>query len=194
MELPPRARRILLANELDLRLGGTTSACAENTWVSKRLMPMARNYLRVRGEYYRGFAAFAKPRELPPRARRIRTNRTLHDISPGTTSACAENTRLGQEFIDAARNYLRVRGEYFSVPSSALTALELPPRARRIRLPPDFGKQFFGTTSACAENTTYRNVRGCETRNYLRVRGEYSVECCSLPFFRELPPRARRIP
>ena len=71
---------------------------------------------------------------------------------------------------------------------------ELPPRARRIRLPywnlPDLP----GTTSACAENTAERAPNPNQKWNYLRVRGEY------IPGFHqhaagwELPPRARRIP
>ena len=32
VELPPRARRILVSLLLGLRMGGTTSACAENTF------------------------------------------------------------------------------------------------------------------------------------------------------------------
>ena len=71
---------------------------------------------------------------------------------------------------------------------------ELPPRARRIRLPywnlPDLP----GTTSACAENTAERAPNPNQKWNYLRVRGEY------IPGFHqhaagwELPPGARRIP
>ena len=70
-ELPPRARRILSWLKLAFHILGTTSACAENTWVSKLSIPKARNYLRVRGEYLaRPFVA-VEYEELPPRARRI---------------------------------------------------------------------------------------------------------------------------
>ena len=72
--------------------------------------------------------------------------------------------------------------------------MELPPRARRI---PDgllWRGVDYGTTSACAENTTRLCGILLLSRNYLRVRGEYAttkfVESCCL----ELPPRARRIP
>ena len=50
--------------------------------------------------------------ELPPRARRIHTWRGGGDGDPGTTSACAENTRFGLGCGYNVRNYLRVRGEY----------------------------------------------------------------------------------
>ena len=53
------------------------------------------------------------PAELPPRARRIPCK-----TAPGTA---------------AARNYLRVRGEYEMPAVSDRKAWELPPRARRIQ-------------------------------------------------------------
>ena len=73
-----------------------------------------RNYLRVRGEY--GVAGFTLVgfAELPPRARRILANLSKLIFSLGTTSACAENTRLALSFWLVGWNYLRVRGEYGS--------------------------------------------------------------------------------
>ena len=57
-ELPPRARRIPdLITEL-LPPIGTTSACAENTLVGGVKSTHCRNYLRVRGEYWRHPARF----------------------------------------------------------------------------------------------------------------------------------------
>ena len=51
LELPPRARRIpLMAFEVALSLG-TTSACAENTFITHKYGDHILNYLRVRGEY-----------------------------------------------------------------------------------------------------------------------------------------------
>ena len=50
-ELPPRARRIRRVRGLWGLLGGTTSACAENTKFTLRRLQLLRNYLRVRGEY-----------------------------------------------------------------------------------------------------------------------------------------------
>ena len=51
VELPPRARRILIDNQLRLVHIGTTSACAENTPRGWKIALGAGNYLRVRGEY-----------------------------------------------------------------------------------------------------------------------------------------------
>ena len=73
---------------------GTTSACAENTSVDRALQLLARNYLRVRGEYSLDSSAIALRVELPPRARRILIDTALRNSDHGTTSACAENTGL----------------------------------------------------------------------------------------------------
>ena len=51
-------------------------------------------------------------KELPPRARRIRTIGESADLITGTTSACAENTVLSLLQRLRLWNYLRVRGEY----------------------------------------------------------------------------------
>ena len=50
-----------------------------------------------------------------------------------------------------------------------------------------------GTTSAHAENTPYLACMSFVSRNYLRVRGEYSAAGTPTPPNGELPPRARRI-
>ena len=70
-ELPPRARRIRWGCAQNVRIAGTTSACAENTWLCYRRLSRFRNYLRVRGEYPAGQVAMCAVSELPPRARRI---------------------------------------------------------------------------------------------------------------------------
>ena len=52
-ELPPRARRILPPPSVGVFTFGTTSACAENTAHPLDAARLIRNYLRVRGEYFR---------------------------------------------------------------------------------------------------------------------------------------------
>ena len=91
----------------------------------------------------------------------------------GTTSACAENTRVSICAANDHRNYLRVRGEYAQAHRLGILAVELPPRARRIPAHLLSLYRIRGTTSACAENTTVE-----ELNRKLAV---------------ELPPRARRI-
>ena len=54
-------------------------------------------------------------------------------------------------------------------------AMELPPRARRIPLEDISKENIKGTTSACAENTYQQQHPHDQTRNYLRVRGEYRM-------------------
>ena len=172
---------------------GTTSACAENTTIWGCDIGHNGNYLRVRGEYTSQKGWCLIKGELPPRARRI----PLLDIPRqkwyGTTSACAENTRDWGYFFSHHGNYLRVRGEYRMAPSAAGLAVELPPRARRIRPGADFTTASLGTTSACAENTATAANLGLTGRNYLRVRGEYAALKHSYAELAELPPRARRI-
>ena len=51
LELPPRARRILVAGPYEGLYPGTTSACAENTGAPPHTLNGGGNYLRVRGEY-----------------------------------------------------------------------------------------------------------------------------------------------
>ena len=93
-ELPPRARRIHVRVGDHCVLGGTTSACAENTVCGGLVGEIDWNYLRVRGEYLNLL---------------IR-----HLDGEGTTSACAENTACARNLAANMRNYLRVRGEYQS--------------------------------------------------------------------------------
>ena len=95
---------------------------------------------------------------------------------------------------DIEGNYLRVRGEYLSVGPAATSMVELPPRARRIRVAPTRMDSARGTTSACAENTHAAEKPNLTQWNYLRVRGEYVGCWCYQEFHNELPPRARRIP
>ena len=52
-------------------MGGTTSACAENTNGVQIGGAALGNYLRVRGEYPPNFPTVPNTPELPPRARRI---------------------------------------------------------------------------------------------------------------------------
>ena len=66
-----------------------------------------------------------------------------------------------------------MRGEYFLHIVKHLFDLELPPRARRIRILDEYTIGLHGTTSACAENTLAFLTSLATTWNYLRVRGEY---------------------
>ena len=153
MELPPRARRILRLRPVARHLGGTTSACAENTGWGFTMATSHGNYLRVRGEYPIVAKEPCICLELPPRARRIQGSSLRENPQRGTTSACAENTAHMWASHRPRRNYLRVRGEYHHQQPPWPPNAELPPRARRIQI--HFGNNAtkIGTTSACAENT-----------------------------------------
>ena len=147
----------------------------------------------MRGEYRTCGACERFCGELPPRARRIPEDILAGVVESGTTSACAENTQYQGTGRARCRNYLRVRGEYGSGVATVGCMMELPPRARRIQ-PFDSIEGFLrGTTSACAENTAGHDQPRPNTRNYLRVRGEYDEESSLVSSPTELPPRARRI-
>ena len=114
-------------------------------------------------------------RELPPRARRIPAEEITKGLQAGTTSACAENTRLQPHSGVKPWNYLRVRGEYRMMSMMVFSNMELPPRARRILAGLPLGMPTGGTTSACAENTQRESMCLNHLWNYLRVRGEYQI-------------------
>ena len=112
MELPPRARRILLYAAAGMGASGTTSACAENTHPQ---LPGGRdvwNYLRVRGEYDITTLTTPNPLELPPRARRILADwgsvLSTGELPPRARRIPGENGHA----VCEPGNYLRVRGEY----------------------------------------------------------------------------------
>ena len=131
--------------------------------------------------------------ELPPHARRILFGILTCLILLGTTSACAENTFRDFDLLDPVGNYLRMRGEYALLSDMQQRFQELPPHARRILHHLAKGLPDQGTTSACAENTGNYEDSHNPWRNYLRMRGEYSVKLAVNSAIRELPPHARRI-
>ena len=147
----------------------------------------------MRGEYKPPYGTEPASSELPPRARRIPVGEDVGFRPHGTTSACAENTVVAENIVRIGWNYLRVRGEYLSSDRQGKPLVELPPRARRIRLRSLTGQCCDGTTSACAENTPKDSNRKKVDRNYLRVRGEYHFSSGISRLRAELPPRARRI-
>ena len=151
------------------------------------------NYLRVRGEYRSQMNTSPAFRELPPRARRIReiSSRMLENLR--TTSACAENTSEKKDHSPSQGNYLCVRGEYSDGVSPWPDNMELPPRARRIRLGKDHPHPRNCPPSARAENSTRCLLVALPIWNYLRVRGEYTAIAERARLTLELPPRARRI-
>ena len=173
---------------------GTTSAYAENTFWVAVVIWLARNYLRVRGEYPTYLRPAFLHAELPPRTRRIRLGARLRVRRSGTTSAYAENTNQGPGHGHRGGNYLRVRGEYRIKAERERKLAELPPRTRRIPLEHTAGHILAGTTSAYAENTTGFGQGRFIIENYLRVRGEYDQQGLVHRGVMELPPRTRRIP
>ena len=130
----------------------------------------------MRGEYLGGPVGSISILELPPHARRIPGIALRYGLLLGTTSACAENTMSGSLLSLGSWNYLRMRGEYLHRVDTTYTLMELPPHARRIRGNLLSRLHLLGTTSACAENTGTTPFGGAESRNYLRMRGEYLLK------------------
>ena len=147
----------------------------------------------MRGEYSSINLRDKLSQELPPHARRIRLRWLGRIRCRGTTSACAENTPLATQRRTATANYLRMRGEYYEPSLEPSGEPELPPHARRIRKTDPTVNRFFGTTSACAENTPIRTGQRHPRENYLRMRGEYERLIGAVAKCAELPPHARRI-
>ena len=169
-------RRMQIITEIFSTIPGTTSAHAENTGWFYQSPTRIWNYLRACGECKSSLKSSAPSQELPPRMRRIPAGFTNRQPEFGTTSVYAENTATLANAGLTTRNYLRARGEYSIDDTSTAIAMELPPRARRIRPPHAPRARAWGTTSACAENTPELEPHGAPLRNYLRVRGEYLNE------------------
>ncbi len=69
-EIPPRARRRAVAQQVQASLEGNTSACAEKSPVWIRSFQATGKYLRVRGEEHFRDDMPVDKQEIPPRARR----------------------------------------------------------------------------------------------------------------------------
>ena len=113
-------------------------------------------------------------------------------VAHGNTSACAEKSRVAQQFPPAFRKYLRVRGEEATSAEALETAREIPPRARRRVSLPSGCTKIWGNTSACAEKRCPRYGVLLTLGKYLRVRGEETRGPEWESFTKEIPPRARR--
>ena len=126
----------------------------------------------MRGEEFSSQFCGWNPLELPPHARRRVFLPVLWLEPIGITSACAEKRRSLVGLTDAARNYLRMRGEELIAWTPERLAAELPPHARR-RAWTNAGKTVaFGITSACAEKRRFVLSTELLRKNYLRMRGE----------------------
>ena len=146
----------------------------------------------MRGEEYAYQNSETFREELPPHARRRVFNPDGITLNRGITSACAEKSAIGVMHGHFHGNYLRMRGEEGFSERGYITALELPPHARRraTRKLPVMGPK--GITSACAEKRPTGVSSLLPARNYLRMRGEERKSITSITGIPELPPHARR--
>ncbi|BAM28079.1 hypothetical protein CULC0102_1881 [Corynebacterium ulcerans 0102] len=75
---------------IETDVGGTTSAYAEKSHVTIRVVEDKRNYLRIRGEKSNTAACWQGKKELPPHTRRKALEVKKSVTTMGTTSAYAE--------------------------------------------------------------------------------------------------------
>ena len=152
-ELPPHARRRVLAAWGFAFPQGITSACAEKRVSASKVPAILGNYLRMRGEEWSQSTTPRHQLELPPHARRRGLECCEHVIDDGITSACAEKSGLHPQTCEVIGNYLRMRGEELRLLSRFPIPLELPPHARRRVTHSELGGYRPGITSACAEKS-----------------------------------------
>ena len=171
---------------------GITSACAEKRYGAGPACPVARNYLRMRGEEGLPAGCPHSGQELPPHARRRVSGVQSTGHIVGITSACAEKRRTDCCHRRIPGNYLRMRGEESVCVVPKWRCMELPPHARRRVLEIGAYSRLEGITSACAEKRVLPDHQSWRFRNYLRMRGEEPPMTQRPDTIKELPPHARR--
>ena len=110
----------------------------------------------------------------------------------GITSACAEKSSIACVCSSMVWNYLRMRGEEWTIDDLFFYGWELPPHARRRGITARYVGKIGGITSACAEKRYDYFYRNYGHWNYLRMRGEETAGRDSSARAWELPPHARR--
>ena len=150
---PPRVRSRLGQAYTFVTEFGITSACAEQTRLSRRTRSSTRDHLRVCGADRLITPDTKVLAGSPPRVR-SRPERSPAPVGRcGITSACAEQTRPATRAGFSARDHLRVCGADQGDHGGAGRRVGSPPRVRsrlKCRLTLHSG---LGITSACAEQT-----------------------------------------
>ncbi len=189
--LSPRVRSGPIGIQLDGRVEGIISACAERTTCLPADTACLRDYLRVCGADSVSPAITRLPHGLSPRVRSGPAHQPPLQAPGRIISACAERTSGAGSIGAYGWDYLRVCGA--DDPFDAVMLLQggLSPRVRSgpeaTPLPPCLLR----IISACAERTWNTTGRSSRTRDYLRVCGadRISVNCSSLAL--GLSPRVR---
>ena len=153
LEIPPHARRRVLAWQSGVVASGNTSACAEKSEAQYPGRSPHWKYLRMRGEEGEVFFEQDLDAEIPPHARRRGGFFGSWGRCVGNTSACAEKRMTRQRPRGRCRKYLRMRGEETTSPNLVISPVEIPPHARRRVERMDGLLGVLGNTSACAEKS-----------------------------------------
>ena len=152
---PPRVRSRHSGYLQHVWFGGITSACAEQTSISRLAGSSIRDHLRVCGADKRMRMACLIGLGSPPRVRSRLRLEPPDRLCDGITSACAEQTAVAVTGITVFGDHLRVCGADEVDLFEAMCHQGSPPRVRsrpcRLMLP----LRSAGITSACAEQTCF---------------------------------------
>ena len=150
---PPRVRSRPIIEDVRLSPRRITSACAEQTIISRCCVVCCGDHLRVCGADMILSVHVQSWSGSPPRVRSRRRGQSQPSAAPRITSACAEQTAAGLGGSGRSRDHLRVCGADGVVPMIADLAEGSPPRVRSRRVAGVHGVGRVGITSACAEQT-----------------------------------------
>ena len=151
--LPPRVRSRLGNRYRHVKPCGITSACAEQTIRPLLTTERLRDYLRVCGADHGITLSNPWNTGLPPRVRSRQCQLRHYELSPGITSACAEQTGPTRRLTYWIRDYLRVCGADGFDKVIPCAWRGLPPRVRSRHTVGRVCGCRIGITSACAEQT-----------------------------------------
>ena len=189
--LSPRVRSGPIGIQLDGRVEGIISACAERTTCLPADTACLRDYLRVCGADSVSPAITRLPHGLSPRVRSGPAHQPPLQAPGRIISACAERTSGAGSIGAYGWDYLRVCGA--DDPFDAVMLLQggLSPRVRS-GLVVLLGKlRVGGIISACAERTHLRMKSDCAARDYLRVCGADFWAAATAASISGLSPRVR---
>ena len=188
---PPRVRSRLWFMVGRSSWRGITSACAEQTAVSRSTPCVDWDHLRVCGADGGLQTAFHQIQGSPPRVRSRLTMAVISLRFMGITSACAEQTCTSACATAPARDHLRVCGADLLIENGMPVYQGSPPRVRSRQHLSEFLGVGEGITSACAEQTKACPALSAAFRDHLRVCGADHQSTLSTCEYQGSPPRVR---
>ena len=130
-----------------------------------------RDHLRVCGADSRERQGSCSSSGSPPRVRSRPTMRNPAASATGITSACAEQTLSRLRRIHSGGDHLRVCGADYVIADTSGVEPGSPPRVRSRQRDSSGTSRADGITSACAEQTSFKEQQQGLLRDHLRVCG-----------------------